>query len=239
MILSMRRVGLIALLSTAACASSQDAAPPATDKPAEEPATHPRVKIETTLGDMVIELDEKIAPHTVRNFLTYCTEGYYDGTIFYKVQSTELPKLVSGGGVTPSLERKKAGLHPPIACEWNPDMKNRRGTVGMVRPVGREKATQAEFYINTADNPSLDKVQRDGKGFCVFGRVVEGMDVLDKIKSVKVHRHEKYRAGGEVVPVEPIIIKKARRVGATSGEEKRAESPSPKPTGTPADDAPE
>ncbi len=208
-------------------ASAQEAA--ATAKPAEGKRAEPlRVKIETTLGDLIIELDQKAAPETVKNFLAYCAEGYYDGTIFYKVQNTEKRKLVSGGGVTPDMQQKKSGLHPPIECEWHKEMKNLRGTVGMVRPVGKTKATRAEFYINTADNPFLDKPQRDGKGFCIFGKVVGGLDVLDKMKAVKVYRHEKYRAGGEVVPVTPIVIKKARLVRATtSGKAKKPDSASP------------
>ena len=92
-----------------------------------------RVKMETTLGDLIIELDEKAAPETVKNFVAYCAKGYYDGTIFYKVQNTGKRKLVSGGGVTPEMQQKKSGLRPPIECEWSEKMKNLRGTVGMVR----------------------------------------------------------------------------------------------------------
>ena len=88
-------VAAIGWLSAAPLASGQEAA---------KPAKHPRVKIETTLGDLIIELDEKAAPKTVKNFVAYCTEGYYDGTIFYKVQNTEKRKLISGGGVTPEME---------------------------------------------------------------------------------------------------------------------------------------
>ncbi len=222
-------VAAIAWFSSIPLASAQEAVRPATAKPGnDKPAEHPRVKIETTLGDLIIELDEKAAPKTVKNFLAYCTEGYYDGTIFYKVQNTEKRKLISGGGVTPEMEQKKAGLHPPIECEWSEKMKNLRGTVGMVRPVGKAKATRAEFYINTADNPFLDKPQRDGKGFCIFGKVVGGLDVLDEMKAVKVYRHEKYPAGGDVVPVKPIVIKRARLVkSASSGKAKRPDPADP------------
>ena len=221
-------VAAIGWLSAAPLASGQEAA---------KPAKQPQVKIETTLGDLIIELDEKAAPKTVKNFVAYCTEGYYDGTIFYKVQNTEKRKLISGGGVTPEMEQKKSGLHSPIECEWTQEMKNVRGMVGMVRPVGKTKATRAEFYINTADNPFLDKALRDGKGFCIFGRVVGGLDVLDKMKGVKVYRHEKYPAGGEVVPVEPIVIKKARLVAnKAKAEAKKPDPASPRTTGArPAD----
>jgi cyclophilin family peptidyl-prolyl cis-trans isomerase len=230
-------VATIACFSSIPSVSAQESTSPA--PPAEvKPAEHPRVRIETTLGDLIIELDEQSAPKTVKNFVTYCTDGYYDGTIFYKVQNTEMRKLISGGGVTPDMLQKKSGLHPPIACEWNEKMKNLRGTVGMVRPVGPADATQAEFYINTADNPFLDKAQRDGKGFCVFGKVVGGLDVLDKMKSVKVHRHEKYPAGGEVVPVEPIVIKKARLVEKKPTEQTKKPDPAPPQTTGARPDAP-
>ncbi len=180
----------------------------ATTEPAQ-PATAagPRVKLETTLGDIVLELNVEKAPISVRNFLQYVTAGFYNGTIFHRVMSNF---MIQGGGFTPDLVEKKEGLRPPIKNEWKNGLKNVRGTIAMARTQVADSAT-AQFFINVVDNAALD-VPRDGAAYAVFGSVVEGMDTVDKIRHTPVKDDPKLPMG-QVVPVEPVIIKSATVVG--------------------------
>lgn len=172
--------------------------------PADTQSANPRVVLQTTLGDIVLELDSDKAPVTVENFLTYVNEGYFDGTIFHRVMPGF---MIQGGGYTPDF-RVKSGQHEPIRNEAANGLKNRTGTIAMARLPGPHTAT-SEFFINLKDNRMLDNPNPDGWGYCVFGKVVEGMDTVDKIKNVKTTFN---RMGEQAKPVDPPVIQKARIV---------------------------
>ncbi len=173
------------------------------NKPAVDPALHPRVKMETTLGDIILELDAEKAPVTVQNFLQYAQDKYYEGTIFHRVMAGF---MIQGGGYTAEMDKKDAGLRPPIKNEWRNGLKNARGTISMARMGGNPDSATSQFFINVVDNAQLDRPQQDGAAYAVFGKVVEGMDVVDKIKDTEVAEHPKL-AMGKVAPVTPVIIK--------------------------------
>ncbi len=162
----------------------------------------PRIRFTTTQGDIVIELNAKAAPKTVENVLGYAREGFYDGTIFHRVI---LDFMIQGGGLTIDMQQKKSSK-PPVMNEADNGLKNARGTVAMARTNDPHSAT-SQFFINTVENVYLDHKSKtpQGWGYCVFGKVVEGMDVVDAIQSVKTTN----RAGHQDVPAEPIIIKRA------------------------------
>jgi len=172
-------------------------------------AANPVVVVETSKGTFKIELFEDKAPVTVKNFLTYAGDKHYDGTIFHRVMAKEnwnRDFMVQGGGFEPGMKEKKT--RAPIVNESTNGLSNTRGTVAMARTSNPNSAT-AQFYINVADNSMLDKNQaQDGHGYCVFGKVIEGMDVVDKIKAVKTGN----KAGHQNVPVEDIVIKSVRKV---------------------------
>ncbi|MCO6437371.1 MAG: peptidylprolyl isomerase [Phycisphaerae bacterium] len=165
---------------------------------------HPRVKMQTTLGDIVIELDAEKAPISVENFLKYVKSGYYEGTIFHRVIPTF---MIQGGGFDAEMNPKSSGLMPPIKNEWQNGLKNVRGTIAMARQGGNADSATSQFFINVVDNEFLDKPQPDGAAYAVFGKVVDGMDVVDKIRNTDTRVHPKY-PGGKVVPVEPVVIQK-------------------------------
>ena len=162
---------------------------------------HPRVKMATSVGDIVLELNAEKAPITVDNFLHYAESKYYDGTIFHRVMSNF---MIQGGGFTVEMDKKTEGLLPPIKNEWKNGLKNERGTISMARTQAPNSAT-SQFFINVVDNGGLDQ-PRGGAAYCVFGKVVEGLDVVDKIKDTEVGEHPKLKMG-KVVPTEPIVIK--------------------------------
>ena len=155
------------------------------------------VKLETTKGDIVIEVNETAAPVTAANFLQYVQEGFYDGTIFHRV----IPNfMIQGGGFTPDMKQKPT--RPPIVNEAKNGLKNKRGAIAMARLNDPNSAT-SQFYINHVDNANLDKL-----GYAVFGQVVEGMDVVDAIAKVETGIKDMHQN----VPVEPVIIKSAKVV---------------------------
>ena len=159
------------------------------------PAWADKVHLVTSMGDIVIELDAQKAPKSVANFEQYVKEGHYDGTVFHRV----IPNfMVQGGGMLPNLKEKPT--HKPIPLESHNGLTNLKGTVAMARTNMRDSAT-AQFFINVQDNPFLDQ----GDGYAVFGRVVSGMDVVEKIKQVSTTTKGMY----ENVPVAPVLIKKA------------------------------
>jgi peptidyl-prolyl cis-trans isomerase B (cyclophilin B) len=160
------------------------------------------VVMETSQGTIKIELYEDKAPITVQNFLGYVDEGFYNGTIFHRV----IPNfMIQGGGMQPGMKEKKTKA--AIKNESSNGLSNTRGTIAMARTSVPDSAT-AQFFINVQDNTFLDKAQsRDGVGYCVFGKVVEGMDVVDKIKAVQTGS----RGGHENVPVQDVTINSARR----------------------------
>jgi len=160
------------------------------------------VKLETSMGNIVIELDRQAAPVTVKNFLEYVEAGFYEGTIFHRV----IPNfMIQGGGFTADLKRKST--RSPIVNEaWN-GPSNTRGTIAMARTNDPDSAT-SQFFINHIDNAPLNYVDSAHPGYAVFGKVTEGMDVVDAIAAVKTTT----RNGMQDVPVEPVIIKSARVV---------------------------
>ena len=139
------------------------------------------IKIKTTLGDITIELDEERAPITCQNFIKYVENGHYNGTIFHRVIDNF---MIQGGGFDESF--RQLPTMKPIINEANNGLQNKRGTIAMARTSDINSAT-AQFFINVADNDFLDHQDNtpQGFGYCVFGKVIDGMDVVDKIKSVK------------------------------------------------------
>jgi cyclophilin family peptidyl-prolyl cis-trans isomerase len=161
-----------------------------------------RVKLETTMGDIVIELNEEAAPITVGNFLRYVDEGFYNGTIFHRVIHNF---MIQGGGFTVDMVQKPT--HSPIPNEAGNGLKNDRGTVAMARTDNPDSAT-SQFFVNHKNNDALNYIANRKPGYAVFGSVVNGMDVVDKIAAVKRTRKGPYSN----VPVEPVVIKSARVV---------------------------
>ncbi|MCX7727334.1 MAG: peptidylprolyl isomerase [Chitinispirillaceae bacterium] len=167
------------------------------------------VSIMTNKGEIVVELDSAKAPITVKNFLDYVNSGFYDGTIFHRVIKGF---MIQGGGFTPNLERKKT--KEPIKNEANNRLSNRRGTIAMARTSEPHSAT-SQFFINTVDNYGLDFKNETmaGWGYCVFGRVIKGMEVVDSIENVPTTTKEMMQD----VPVTPIIITKAKVITSKKG----------------------
>jgi peptidyl-prolyl cis-trans isomerase A (cyclophilin A) len=159
-----------------------------------------KVKLATSQGDILVELDREKAPKTVDNFLQYVKAGHYDGTIFHRVIENF---MIQGGGMKPDMSEKPT--RAPIPLESRSGLSNVRGTLAMARTMDPNSAT-AQFFINVKDNAFLDQANaRDGNGYAVFGKVVSGMDVVDKIKAVPVGD----KGGHQNVPTTPVIIKKA------------------------------
>jgi peptidyl-prolyl cis-trans isomerase A (cyclophilin A) len=166
---------------------------------AEPAAKNPVVLMETSLGNVKLELFAREAPISVKNFLDYVNSGFYDGTVFHRV----IPKfMVQGGGFTADLNQKKA--NPPIKNEADNGLKNLPGTLAMARTMVVDSAT-AQFFINVADNVSLNHRDKtpQGYGYAVFGKVREGMDVVEKIVSVKTGTQKGFRD----VPETPVVIR--------------------------------
>jgi peptidyl-prolyl cis-trans isomerase A (cyclophilin A) len=152
------------------------------------------VKLTTSQGEIVVKLDAEKAPKSVANFLGYAKSGFYDGTIFHRVIDGF---MIQGGGFTADMQQKPT--KPPISLESRNGLSNKRGTVAMARTSDPNSAT-AQFFINVKDNAFLDQPNaRDGEGYAVFGQVIKGMDVVDKIKQVATQPGD--------VPVTPIVIK--------------------------------
>ena len=169
---------------------------------------HPRVKMETTLGTVVIELDGDKAPRTVSNFVSYVENRFFDGTIFHRVLDGG---LIQGGAFDATMDRKIDGLRDGVKCEWDNGLKNVRGTIVMYRISNFLDSAKAEFFINVRDSPGLDDLHRDGAAYTVFGAVVEGLDAVDRIAAVPVGTHAKYAKGrSKVVPIDPVVIKSMR-----------------------------
>ncbi|WP_423681618.1 MULTISPECIES: peptidylprolyl isomerase [unclassified Undibacterium] len=160
------------------------------------------VILTTNLGTIKIELDAEKAPKTVANFIAYVESGHYAGTIFHRVIDGF---MIQGGGFEPGMKQKETMA--PIENEANNGLKNQRYSIAMAR-TGAPHSASAQFFINTANNSFLDYPGQDGWGYCVFGMVTEGTDVVDKIKSVKTSRSGMFQD----VPVEDVIIEKAEIV---------------------------
>ncbi len=160
------------------------------------------VLLTTNLGAIKIELDEVKAPATVENFLSYVKSEHYNGTIFHRVIDGF---MIQGGGFEPGMKQKPT--NEPVANEAKNGLKNERYSIAMARTSDPHSAT-AQFFINTTDNSFLDYPGQDGWGYCVFGKVVEGKEIVDKIKAVKTSRAGMFQD----VPVENVIIEKAEIV---------------------------
>lgn len=159
------------------------------------------VSLHTNFGVIKIELNAEKAPKTVENFLSYVKDGFYDNTIFHRVISNF---MIQGGGMAPGMEEKESG--DPIQNEANNGLSNKKGAIAMARTNDPHSAS-AQFFINVTDNNFLDFKNEsvNGWGYCVFGEVVEGMDVVDKIKGVATGNHGYHQD----VPLEEVIVEKA------------------------------
>lgn len=168
---------------------------------------YPEVKIKTSLGDIRVRLNAERSPRTVDNFLyNYVEDGYYDQTVFHYV---EAGYMVAGGGYTADLRQRPTLT--PIPCESNNGLSNRRGTIAMARDPGFVNSATSQFFINLVDNPALDYQSSDDQsinGYCVFGEVVEGMEIVDAIARVAVQDRGEFLN----TPVEPVVILSVTRV---------------------------
>lgn len=164
----------------------------------------PKVKLTTSFGEIVLELDPTMAPKTVENFLRYVNEGFYDGTIFHRV----IPGfMIQGGGFTPDMDQKDT--HEPIVNEARSDFPNQRGTIAMARTSVPDSAT-AQFFINLVSNDFLNFKNKSpqGIGYAVFGEVIEGIAIVDKIADVRTGS----RGMMQDVPVKTVVIEKAVQI---------------------------
>jgi peptidyl-prolyl cis-trans isomerase A (cyclophilin A) len=170
---------------------------------------NPIVRMETSLGEIAIELDGAQAPATVANFLDYVKAGHYDGLVFHRVIGGF---MIQGGGFDPQMRQRPT--RAPIPNESANGLSNQRGTIAMARTSAPNSAT-AQFFINVVDNESLDRERaQDGWGYCVFGRVATGMDVVDRIAAVPTAARGPMRD----VPHEPVVITRATLTTTTPKE---------------------
>ncbi|HID78456.1 MAG TPA: peptidyl-prolyl cis-trans isomerase [Planctomycetaceae bacterium] len=185
--------------------ASAQAAGPALSAPRPD-SLHPVVVIKTSMGDVTVQLDAQRADCTVDNFLSYVERKHYDGTIFHQVFRNY---VILGGGYTPEYVEKPAGAE--IYNQANNGLRNLRGTIAMARDPRIIDSATCQFFINVADNPHLDHQSPDSAetyGYCVFGKVIDGMEVVDAISRVPVRDTEQF----ECTPVEPVVIHSIRRV---------------------------
>jgi cyclophilin family peptidyl-prolyl cis-trans isomerase len=160
----------------------------------------PTLELQTSLGKIVVELEAQKAPKSTANFLQYAKDGFYTGTIFHRV----IPGfMIQGGGFDPKMTQKSP--RAPIENEAKNGLKNQRGTLAMARTMDPHSAT-AQFFINHRDNPPLDYPSRDGWGYAVFGKVIEGMDVVDQIAKVPTGNAGMHSD----VPRTPVIIENVK-----------------------------
>lgn len=218
---------LSTLLALAGCNKGGDAAPATTANvpgpSAETPATatetpspakppednmHPVLAVDTTLGTFTVRLDGDKVPMTVDNFLSYVNSHHYDQTIFHQVLNDKHPKVILGGAFTPQLAEKKTQV--AIYNEAPKGRKNLRATIGMARQPDVIHSATCHFYVNLTDNPQLDYKDAtiEGYGYCVFGEVIEGMDVVERIGQVPVRDNDKFLQ----IPAETVAITAVRRV---------------------------
>lgn len=212
----------LALLLALACPTLLLATgtPPGTTRAVELPAATtvpavaagPRVAMVTSLGRVVFELDAGRAPLTVANFLAYVDAGHYNGTIFHRV----VPNLlVQGGAYTPDLQPKPE--RAPVALEAGNGLANLRGTLAAARRPDTKDSATAQFFINVVDNPQFDPVDPAndvGAGYAVFGRVIEGMEVVDRMRAVETGPQAPFTSR---VPTTPIIIERMQRLDGSGG----------------------
>ncbi len=163
-----------------------------------------KVRLNTNHGDILLETDEEKAPETSANFISYVKDGFYDGTVFHRVIDGF---MIQGGGFEPGMKQKST--KPPIKNEAANGLSNITGTIAMARTSNPHSAT-AQFFVNVKDNLFLDfkSETKQGWGYCVFGKVVDGMDVVNKIKAVPTTQ----RSGHNDVPVDDVVIERAEVV---------------------------
>ena len=190
-----RRNSLLAAASIAAAALIGAA-------PALAQDAAPKVKLTTSMGEIVVQLDPAKAPKTVENFLNYVKDKHYDGTIFHRVMNGF---MIQGGGFTADMQQK--ATKPPIPLEANNGLKNDTYTIAMAR-TGNPNSATSQFFINVKNNDSLNAPSPDGYGYAVFGKVVSGNDVVDKIKAVATGN----KGGHQNVPTTPVVIESATLV---------------------------
>ena len=183
---ALTSIALAAIFSVATPAAAQD-------------ANAPKVKLSTSMGDIVVQLEPAKAPKTVENFLQYVKDKHYDGTIFHRVIDGF---MVQGGGFTADMAQKP--VRAPIVLEAQNGLKNDKYTIAMARTSVPDSAT-AQFFINVKDNAMLNARQPSGDGYAVFGKVVQGSDVVDKIKAVATGN----KGGHQNVPSSPVTITSA------------------------------
>ncbi len=164
-----------------------------------------KVLMKTNMGNIELELYADKAPLSVRNFLQYADEGFFNQTVFHRVINSF---MIQGGGFTKDLQKKRT--HPPIRNEAKNGLKNARGTIAMARTMAPHSAT-AQFFINHVDNNNLDYPGSDGWGYTVFGKVTNGMKTVDKIADV----YTTSKLGMQNVPEKPIVIESVTRIPAT------------------------
>lgn len=206
----------LALLAAFLLAPMASATPPGPVVPeaaaeAVEAAPAPRVRLVTTMGEIVLELDAVAAPRTVENFLAYAREGHYNGTVFHRV----VPGLlVQGGGFTPDLQPRPS--RAPIPNEAGNGLSNRRGAIAAARDRGVSESATTQFFINLGDNPNFDPRPGDSPytaGYAVFGRVVLGMDVLDRIAATPTGAQGPFTGW---VPTTPVLIERVDLLDAAA-----------------------
>lgn len=189
------------------------ATPTAEPAPAPAPAS-PRVMLVTSMGEIVLELDAAAASATVENFLAYARDGHYNGTIFHRA----IPGLlVQAGGFTPDLQQKPS--RAPVASEAGNGLSNRRGTVAAARDRGVADSATAQFFFNLVDNPKFDRTDPGSAytaGYTVFGRVLQGLDVVDRIAAVPTRAQGPFPAW---VPVVPVVIERVQVLDAAPAPE--------------------
>lgn len=193
---------------------------------APAPAPPPqRVLLVTSMGEILVELDAAAAPGTVANFLAYVRDGHYNGTIFHRV----VPGLlVQAGAFTPDLQQKPS--RAPVASEAGNGLSNRRGTLAAARDRGVVDSATAQFFINLADNPKLDQTDAGSPytaGYTVFGRVLQGLDVVDRIGAAPTGKQGPFPAW---VPVAPVVIERVELLPAVAAPDA---APTPPDSATP------
>jgi peptidyl-prolyl cis-trans isomerase B (cyclophilin B) len=224
----MKRLGLwflaLALFGFLACSdgknkkgkkTNQDNTAAKDKEDTDDPGKTLKVTMETSMGTIELELYPDKAPITVKNFLSYVDDKFYDGTLFHRVIPTF---MIQGGGFEPGLKKKET-RKPPIKNEAGNGLRNLRGAIAMGQIPRNPDSATCEFYINVVDNRFLDPNPNNPAGYCVFGKVTDGMDVVDKIKDVKTetvmkkveHQGRMIQVPMEAVPVEEVTIKSVRR----------------------------
>lgn len=190
---------LMTMFAGVALSGAALAATPAAQPNSTATSATPQVEIKTTMGDIVVELDREKAPKSVENFLTYVKSGFYKGTIFHRVIDGF---MIQGGGFDEKLKQKKT--NKPVPIESQNGLTNVTYSLAMAR-TGDPNSATSQFFINVADNEALNYPGRDGFGYTVFGKVIQGQEVVDKIKGVLVDDKGIFQN----IPVIPVVVKSA------------------------------